>query len=65
MLPYCVLEEIVYENNVDKEEKLVQYKICSKCEAEINPDNYIKNKTICRKCHNENMRKRRNMNTQI
>ena len=35
--------------------------MCSKCENETNPDNYFKNKTICRECHNANMRKRRNM----
>ena len=53
MLPYYQTEDdVVKEKPVKK---------CSKCENGINPDNYIKNKTICRKCHNENMRKRRNM----
>ena len=57
MLPYYQTEDnVVKENPVRK-----PIKKCSKCENEINPDNYIKNKTICRECHNENMRKRRNM----
>ena len=29
----------------------------------MNTDIYIKNKTICRKCHKENTRERRNMRT--
>ena len=56
MLPYYETENDVFE------EKPVRKPIkkCSRCEIEINPDNYIKNKTLCRHCHNENMRKRRN-----
>ena len=45
---------VIIEKPVQKEVKK-----CSKCETEINPDNYIKNRTICRACHNENMRNRR------
>ena len=57
MLPYYQTE-----NNIVKEKPVKKpIKKCSKCENGINPDNYIKNKTICRECHNENMRKRRNM----
>ena len=57
MLPYYQTED-----NVVKEKPVKKpIKKCSKCENEINHDNYIKNKTICRECHNENMRKRRNM----
>ena len=55
MLPYFELEEEI------QEEKTVQYKSCSKGETKINPDDYFKKQTICRKCHNENMRKRRKM----
>ena len=57
MLPYYVeeKEDIVEIENVIQED----VKKCSKCEVEINPHNYITNKSICRKCHNENMRNRR------
>ena len=57
MLPYYQTEDDVVKQKPDKKNN----KNCSKCENGINPDNYIKNKTICRKCHNESMRKRRNM----
>ena len=57
MLPYYELEENI------QEEKTVQLESCCKCDTDINPDNYNKNKTIRRKCRNENMRKRRNMYT--
>ena len=57
MLPYYQTED----NNVKEKPVKKPIKKCSKCENGINPDNYIKNKTICRECHNENMRKRRNM----
>ena len=54
MLPnYKIKNNIVIEKPIKK---------CSKCETEINTKNYIKNKTICRACHNENMRNRRNTN---
>ena len=57
MLPYYQTKD-----NVVKEKPVKNpIKKCSKCDNGINPDNYIKNKTICRKCHNENMRSRRNM----
>ena len=56
MLPYYETEDnIVIDKPVQK-----PIKRCSKCETEINFKNYVKNKTICRACHNENMRKRRN-----
>ena len=56
MLPYYETENnIVIDKPVQK-----PIKRCSKCETEINTKNYIKNKTICRACHNENMRNRRN-----
>ena len=57
MLPYYQTEDDVVKEKPVKN----TIKKCSKCEKGINPDNYIKNKTICRACHNENMRKRRNM----
>ena len=50
MLPYYKVE-----NNIVIDKPI---KRCSKCKTEINTENYIKNKTICRACHNENMRKR-------
>ena len=53
MLPYYQAEDDVVKGKPVKK--------CSKCENGISPDNYIKNKTICRKRHNENMRKRRYM----
>ena len=52
MLPYYQIE-----NNIVEEKPV---KKCSKGEIEINPNSYIKNKTICTMCHNENMRNRRN-----
>ena len=57
MLPYYQTEDIVVKEEPVKK----QIKKCSKFEIDLNPDNCIKNKTICRECHNENMRKRRNM----
>ena len=57
MLPYYESEENI------QEEKTVQYKNCSKCETKMNPDKFIKNKTICRKCQNEKEREKRNMPT--
>ena len=57
MLPYYKIEN----NNVVDKPVQKPIKRCSKCEAEINTEKYIKNKTICRACHNEKMRKRRNM----
>ena len=56
MLPYYKIEDIVVENKPIKRE----VKRCSKCQTEICPDNYIKNKTICRQCKNQDMRDRRN-----
>ena len=54
MLPYYEIENnVVVEKPVQKE-----IKKCSKRETEKNLDNYIKNKTICRACHNENMKKK-------
>ena len=59
MLLYYKIEDIVVvEKPVQKE-----IKNCSKCELGITPNNYIKNKTICRMCHNENMRKRRHISS--
>ena len=56
MLPYYERENnIVIDKPVQK-----PIKRCSKCETEMNIEIYNKNKTICRACHNENMRKRRN-----
>ena len=56
MLPYYETENnIVIDKPVQK-----PIKSCSKCKTELNIESYIKNKTICRACHNENMRKRRN-----
>ena len=56
MLPYYETENnLVIDKPVQK-----PIKNCSKCKTERNTENYIKNKTICRDCHNENMRKRRN-----
>jgi len=57
MLPYYQIENNFVE---EKPDRIKQIKKCSKCEIEINPNNYIKNKTICRNCHNQNMRNRRN-----
>ena len=55
MLPYYETENnIVIGKPVQK-----PIKRYSKCEAQTNTGNYIKNKSICRACHNENMRKRR------
>ena len=55
MLPYYQIEnDVVVERPIKKVAKK-----CTKCEMEINPENYIKKKTICRACHNENMRNRR------
>ena len=54
MLPYYRIENNIVIEKPNKK--------CSKCETEINTKNYIKNKTICRACHNENMRNRRNTN---
>ena len=51
-----------FEENIQGE-KTVQHNSCSKCDTEINPDNYIQNITYCRICRNENMRKRRNLYT--
>ena len=56
MLPYYQTEDDVLKEKPVKN----PIKNCTKCENLINPDNYIKNKTICRLCHNENMRNRRN-----
>ena len=48
------------ENNViEKKPVIKEIKRFSKCEIAIHPDNDMKNKTICRKCHIENMRNRR------
>ena len=48
------------EDNVVKDKPVKNtIKRCSKCENIINPDNFIKNKTICKQCHNQNMRNRR------
>ena len=56
MLPYYETENnIVIYKPVQK-----PIKRCSKCETELNTEKYIKNKTICRACHNEKLRKRRN-----
>ena len=49
MLPYYKVEHEISNEN------------CSKCDIDIIPDNYIKNKTICRLCHNKNMRERRKL----
>ena len=58
LLPYYKIENnIVIDKPVQK-----PIKRCSKCETEINTENCIKNKTICRACHKENMRKRRSTN---
>ncbi len=61
MLPYCQLED----NIINKHEPIKEIiKNCSKCDIVITPVNYIKNNTICRVCHNENMRiRRKNKNT--
>ena len=56
MLPYYQTEDDVVKEKPVKNPK----EKCTKCENLINSDNYIKNKTICRLCHNENMRNRRN-----
>ena len=49
MLPsYKTEDNVIIEKPVRKE-----IKKCSICENEKNPDNYIKNKTICRACHRE------------
>ena len=45
-----------------KVENEIVHKKCSKCEIEIIPVNYIKNKTICRICHDKNMKERRKLN---
>ena len=56
MLPYYETEnKIVIDKPVQK-----PIKRCSKCETALNIEKYIKKKTICRACHNENMRKRGN-----
>ena len=55
MLPYYQTEDDIVKEKPVKN----TIKKCSKCENVINPDNYIKHKTICRKCHNENMRKKK------
>ena len=56
MLRYCeTVNNLVIDKPVQK-----PLKRCTKCKTEINTENYIKNKTICRACHNENMRKRKN-----
>ena len=61
MLPYYQIED-----DVVKEKPLKNpIKKCTKCENLINPDNYIKNKTICRLCHNENMTNRRNKSSEF
>ena len=57
MLPYYHTEDDVVKEKPVKN----TIKKCSICENGINPDKYIKNKPICRKSHNENMRKRRKM----
>ena len=55
MLRYYETEDnLVIDKPVQK-----PIKICTKCETEINTEKYFKNKSICRACHNENMRKRR------
>ena len=54
MLPYYKTESNIV---IDK-----PIKRCSKGKTEINTEKYIKNKTICRAFHNENIRKRRNKN---
>ena len=56
MLPYYQIENNVVEEKPVKREN----KKCRKCEIEINLNNYMKNKTICKACHNENMRRHRN-----
>ena len=55
MLPYYQTEDNIVTEKPVKD----TIKKCSKCENVINPDNCIKNKTICRQCHNQNMRNRR------
>ena len=56
MLPYYETEiNIVIDKRVQK-----QIERCSKGKTEINTENYIKHKTICKACHIENMRQRRN-----
>ena len=57
MLPYYIEEET---KNVCVEEKdIVQanYKNCIKCFVELNPDNYIESRKICRSCHNKSRKK--------
>ena len=50
---YKIENKIVLEKPVQKE-----ITKCSSGETEINPDNYIKNKTVCRARQNEIMRNR-------
>ena len=38
---------------------LICHKTCSKCGCRIDSNNYIKHRTICKKCHNQNRSKYR------
>ena len=55
MLPYYQTEDDVVKEKTVKN----TIKKCSNCENGISLDNYIKNKTICRKCHNEKYEKKK------
>ena len=56
MLPHYVGENIVEEN---RDRTQVSYGKCKNCFIEMNHDNYIENKRVCRRCYNESRRKSR------
>ena len=57
MLPHYVAEDVVEEEEKDQTQFI--YGRRNKCFVELNHDNYIKNKRICRRCYNESRRKNR------
>ena len=57
MLPHYVGEDIVEEDEIEQTQLI--YGKRNKCLVELNHDNYIKNKRICRKSYNESRRKNR------
>ena len=57
MLPHYVGEDVV--EGEKREQTQVSHGKSDKCFVELNYDNYIKNKRVCRRCYNESRRKNR------
>ena len=57
MLPHYVGENIVGEEEEEREQTQVSYGKCNKSFVEFNHDNDIENRKTCTGCYNQNRRK--------